>query len=784
MDGSGDRKMTPGLKFSTKAENLKNLSSLVKNANVLPQFSFSVQDWKKEKSKLLREFSGVAWAKGAVIVRSSAATEDSLLGSNAGAFESVSNVSGAVQIETAVEKVIDSYGPSILSKDDQILIQPFLERVKLAGVAFSRDPSSGGPYILINYDDNSGRTDTITSGEAIDSKNLVVHRSMRVQPQKPFDKLCSLMFELEKIFAHGSLDIEFAFGEHWDLYLLQVRPLLAKPSVISFEAHTKILHDIESKLASISSAHPYLNGTGSIFGVMPDWNPVEIIGLRPKPLALTLYKELITDNIWAYQRDNYGYKNLRSFPLLISFFGLPYIDVRTSFNSFLPASIDSDLAEKLVNYYLNELRRNPANHDKVEFEIVFSCYTLDLEQRFERLRSSGFHENEIEEFTSSLKTLTNKIIHSDGFWIKDLEKIEVLDQRNKIIKGSQLDVVSKIFWLIEDCKRYGTLPFAGLARAGFIAVQLLRSLVNVGVLTENDVESFMRSLNSVSSRISKDFAGDDRNTFLEKYGHLRPGTYDIMSERYDENPNKYFDWENKAKGMSGTPEFALSLDQLKKTESLLKKHGLDHDVVGFFSFIKSAIEGREYAKFVFTKNLSDTLVLVEKLGSEYGLSKEDCSFLGIDAVKNLYSNACTIRETLFSSVETGKTNFDVTASVSLPPIIVDTEDVWCFQFPETQPNFVTQKRISGKVAKDVFDRDSIKDRIVLTASADPGFDWIFSQNIRGFITKYGGMNSHMAIRAAELGVPAVIGCGENLFSLWSSANAIEIDCLNKKVIVL
>ncbi len=48
--------------------------------------------------------------------------------------------------------------------------------------------------------------------------------------------------------------------------------------------------------------------TRSIFGVMPDWNPAEIIGLRPWPLSLSLYRELVTDAIWAYQRDNYGYR--------------------------------------------------------------------------------------------------------------------------------------------------------------------------------------------------------------------------------------------------------------------------------------------------------------------------------------------------------------------------------------------------------------------------------------------------------------------------------------------
>ena len=50
--------------------------------------------------------------------------------------------------------------------------------------------------------------------------------------------------------------------------------------------------------------------------------------------------------------------------------GQPYIDVRVSFNSFVPADVDPELAERLVNYYIERLIDAPHHHDKVEFEIV------------------------------------------------------------------------------------------------------------------------------------------------------------------------------------------------------------------------------------------------------------------------------------------------------------------------------------------------------------------------------------------------------------------------------
>ena len=150
------------------------------------------------------------------------------------------------------------------------------------------------------------------------------------------------------------------------------------------------LADVARKVELLSRPHPFLHGSRSIFGVMPDWNPAEIIGLRPWPLSLSLYRELVTDAIWAYQRDNYGYQNLRSFPLLVSFHGLPYIDVRVSFNSFVPRDVPNDLAGRLVNYYIDRLLAEPQLHDKVEFEIIFSCYTLDLPQRVGKLAENGF----------------------------------------------------------------------------------------------------------------------------------------------------------------------------------------------------------------------------------------------------------------------------------------------------------------------------------------------------------------------------------------------------------
>ena len=69
-------------------------------------------------------------------------------------------------------------------------------------------------------------------------------------------------------------------------------------------------------------------------------------------------------------------------------------------------------------------------------------------------------------------------------------------------------------------------------------------------------------------------------------------------------------------------------------------------------------------------------------------------------------------------------------------------------------------------------------KIIFIENADPGYDWIFSYNIKGLVTKYGGVASHMAIRCAEFDIPAAIGCGVLKFDKLKNSKRILLDCKN------
>ena len=769
------------MRFSTKAGTLAGLQGLLKTARIAPMSFFTVGEWRDDRQSCLSEIIATL-GQGPWIVRSSCGREDGAAASNAGAFLSIPNVAAA-ELESAIEDVIASYGKA--QSQDEVLVQPMLSDVIRSGVAFSHDPNTCAPYRVVNWSEG-GDTTAVTGGMG---GHVWQQAARSAAPHPPeLAPLIALLEELLQQFGGSPLDLEFAFtrdqvqGEV--LWLLQARPLILNSESESEDTQATRLESIHQKVVRGMQPHPFLMGRRTVYGVMPDWNPAEIVGIRPKPLALSLYRELVTDSIWAYQRHNYGYRNLRSFPLMPHFFGLPYIDVRLSFNSFIPADLDEGLAGRLVDYYVDRLLAEPTLHDKVEFEVVFSCYTLDLPKRLESLADSGFSKHEREAIAHSLRKLTNRIVHPmDGLWRDDAAKLDTLNARREELLASGADPLERIYWLLEDAKRYGTLPFAGLARAGFVAVQMLKSLVAVGVFSEADYDAFIGGVSTVSGQLARDRATLDQTTFLARYGHLRPGTYDILSPRYDEAPELYFDWSQKPPVPQTVTPFSLTLPQMREIVKLLETHGLHPDPVGLFDFMQAGIEFRELAKFHFTRNLSDALALIVQVGGEHGLGRDDLAYCDIAVFRELHVAATDPADAFLRSIEYGRARYAETLRTSLPPLIAKPDDVWAFEWPDTAPNFITQKHVIGPVAG-CEPHEHLAGAIVCIPNADPGFDWLFAYPIAGLITAWGGANSHMAIRAGELGLPAVIGAGDILYRRWSKAQRLELDCAGRRVEVL
>jgi hypothetical protein len=137
-------------------------------------------------------------------------------------------------------------------------------------------------------------------------------------------------------------------------------------------------------------------------------------------------------------------------------------------------------------------------------------------------------------------------------------------------------------------------------------------------------------------------------------------------------------------------------------------------------------------------------------------------------------------------VDRNRRRYELVPAIHLPDLIFSERDIEVVSLQRRRPNYVTQKRVVApvcylKATKMAGGLPELSGRIVLIENADPGYDWLFGKGIGGLVTKFGGAASHMTIRCAEFGLPAAVGCGEQIFEGLSSAESALLDCAEQRV---
>ncbi|WP_309473195.1 PEP-utilizing enzyme [Helicobacter canis] len=161
--------------------------------------------------------------------------------------------------------------------------------------------------------------------------------------------------------------------------------------------------------------------------------------------------------------------------------------------------------------------------------------------------------------------------------------------------------------------------------------------------------------------------------------------------------------------------------------------------------------------------------------------------LDIKSILSLYASLYkdSPKERFLQEIAANKQEYNLTCALKLPALITKPDEVFAFFSSKVVPNFITQKLVIGEAIElDSTTQQNLQGSIVLIKSADPGYDYLFTKDIAGFITCYGGSNSHMAIRASELQIPAVIGVGEHAYQAYASATRIQLDCQAQRIVCL
>ncbi|MDR0361349.1 MAG: pyruvate, phosphate dikinase, partial [Planctomycetota bacterium] len=222
--------------FRTKGDTLAALRSYPE-LRIPPFIHFTLAEWRNDPAETARRARNAV--SGPAAVRSSCLREDGEAASGAGEFLSLLDVDAASgqDLEQAVEAVFGSYGEA--ADGDQVIVQAMVPDVSVSGVIMTRVPDNGAPYSAIDYDDESGRTDTITGGTGV-CKTVFIYRhadgsnfdSERVRSYVEFAR------RIESICGRDDLDIEFCQDRDGAMHLFQVRPLCTRAGWIpGVDAH-------------------------------------------------------------------------------------------------------------------------------------------------------------------------------------------------------------------------------------------------------------------------------------------------------------------------------------------------------------------------------------------------------------------------------------------------------------------------------------------------------------------------------------------------------------------
>ena len=278
-----------------------------------------------------------------------------------------------------------------------------------------------------------------------------------------------------------------------------------------------------------------------------------------------------------------GYQELGDGELMYLINSHPYIDVRMSFNSFLPEGLDRDTGGKLVSAWMNRLESCPELHDKIEFDIVPTCLDFCFEHDFSERYPNILSTAEREQYTQALRILTRNAIgpKQDSTLDRALELAAQLDalRLTDVNHAEPHAFLVRASHLLKACRRLGVKPFAVAARHAFIAEALLRSAVRRNGLRQERLDEFKRSIRTITGNIVNEYSqvchGEiSREDFLTRYGHLRPGTYEITSLRYDERDDLFHDQAPQL-AHSTTPVFSMNEDECTAIDGLLRECGLD-----------------------------------------------------------------------------------------------------------------------------------------------------------------------------------------------------------------
>lgn len=677
-----------------------------------------------------------------VAVRSSATGEDSTEHSFAGQNSTFLFVKSENELKLAINNCFDSiykessktYRKHFLGSSKEIPMNVVIQHMidaKFAGVFFSKDPRNEDKGWLLEYIDGvgedlvSGKRTPIQVHEDFVSKDLSKEQVLEIVNASDL---------LNKKY-NNEFDIEWAIDDKGIVYLLQARPITAKNSITKIKKFAK--DELKFLKDNFDKDTTWDGQTFAELSINPSTFSSEV-------WALSFKKNMAFDK--ALQKIGYlGFSNMpEDETILDNVFGKNYVNLSKLAPLYfgpMPYSIEP-LPRPHLKFHLS----------KINFNTIFQTPKTVLKMITAGLSINSHRKELISEANKDLVQFSTKMDRPNN--VNFYESWALEDLKKRLKKEEAVFASNTLVWpyvLISITETTIQTMHSLLANIfdDKKASELIRSWTGNGITTETyEMGRYFKKACAKK---------DHRGLFLEKYGHRGPGELDLISKRWIELGEEAF--------------YDLSLEEYEKSKNNHTYINVEEEINAFKTFkktlvleewliLKELLELREKWKMAILKPFAHFRFMLLEFSKRYEIPKDDIFWLSSDEIINFEKDSAIKLITQRKEKSNLFKNFNFSAVTSIKEIesVLSNENT---NKDNLSGEGISPGLVKGEVLviKDPNEWKNINwptNPIVVAESTDPGWTPIFTK-AKGIIVSKGGVLSHCAIVAREMGIPAVSG---------------------------
>ncbi|ABC32170.1 Phosphoenolpyruvate synthase/pyruvate phosphate dikinase [Hahella chejuensis KCTC 2396] len=677
-----------------------------------------------------------------VAVRSSATGEDSKEHSFAGQNSTFLFIRTREDLVNAINNCFDSilkessttYRKHFLGSAKAVPMNVVIQQMidaKYAGVFFTKDPRDEDKGWLLEY--ISGVGEDLVSGKKTPRQIHENSGSDDIKPEQ-VEEIVNVSRQLEAKY-HQDFDIEWAIDDKGVVYLLQARPITAKNSISQIKKFG--LEELERLKTQYSKDTTW------------DGQTFAELSINPSIFSTELWSDSFKKNAAfdkALQKIGYlGFRDMKEGEsILDNVFGKNYVNLTRLAPLYfgpMPYSIEP-LPRPHLKFHVSKINLKTILYTP---KTVFKMVSAGLSVNTHRKEFINLASKDLISF-STVMDRPNDLSYYRS-WSDD-------DLKGRLLKEMIVFTRDTLVWpYILISLTETTIQTLHSLLANIFndqkAAELIRQWTGNGIRTETF---------EMARYFKKACAKPElRGMFLEKYGHRGPGELDLISKRWIElGEDAFYDLsvEDYEKGKNNHTfiDVEEEINQFKTFKKTL--------VLEEWRLLKELLELREKWKMAILKPFAHFRYILLEFGQRYELPSNDIFWLNAEEIIHFdkAAYASRIEERKLKSKLFKHFNFSAVTSIQ------EIENVLNNRQPQNdnlKGEGISPGLVKGEVLviNDPNKWKNIKwpaNPIVVAESTDPGWTPIFIK-AKGIIVSKGGVLSHCAIVAREMGIPAVSG---------------------------